>query len=182
MAQAARDAFGLDEVLLAPTGRQPLKRGAGSAPFGDRLAMVELLCAGVPGLTATAIDGPRADGAANYTIDTLRRLQEQEHEQTTLFVIVGADSFLDLPRWRDPVSLLRVAEWIVVSRPGFATAQLHSIPLLEHDAGRIHLLEDVAVPLSATGLRERLRAGEQCADALTPAVLDYIDRHHLYER
>ena len=43
--RAAADAFALDSVLFAPTGRQPLKPGRTHTPFADRLAMVALDCA-----------------------------------------------------------------------------------------------------------------------------------------
>jgi nicotinate-nucleotide adenylyltransferase len=180
VALAARDAFALDRVLLAPTGRQPLKPEAHSAAFADRLAMVQRLCEGEPQLAASAVDGPRPDGAANYTIDALGRVREQAGRGAQMFVIVGADSFLDLPRWRDPAALLSAAEWIVVSRPGFSAAELRAVPLPTHDAGRVHLLQGVKVPVSATDVRSRLLAGESCDDMLTAAVRAYIQTHHLY--
>src|SRR6185312_10436146 len=42
VAEAVRDKFALDRLLLAPTAIQPLKHGA-HASFIDRLRMVELL-------------------------------------------------------------------------------------------------------------------------------------------
>jgi len=188
VAIAARDAFGLDRILLAPTGRQPLKPNAASAAFSDRLAMVLLLCEGQSGLEASAIDGPRADGEANYTIDTLQRLQADVSVAGAvpgtgaLFVIVGADSFLDIARWRDPVALLSIADWIVVSRPGFSAEQLRAARLPEHDADRVHLLEGVDIPVSATDVRGRLVAGGDLGGALSAPVLAYIESHHLYGR
>lgn len=182
VALAARDAFALDRVLLAPTGRQPLKPDAHAAPFADRLAMVQRLCEGEPQLAASALDGPRHDGGANYTIDALHQLRAQAEPGAQLFVIVGADAFVDLPRWRDPAALLSTAEWIVVSRPGFSAEQLRAVPLPEHDAGRVHLLEGVEVPVSATDVRSKLLAREDCGDRLTAAVWAYIEAHHLYGR
>lgn len=182
MAEAARDAFALDLVLLAPTGLQPLKPDAHAAPFDDRLAMVELLCEGSRGLAAVDVERPRGDGVPNYTVDTLERLRRATGGQSEIFVIVGADSFVDLPRWRDPAGLLAAAQWIVVSRPGFTAEQLRGVALPEHDASRVHLLDGVAVPVSATEVRERLLQGEDSADALTPSVRDYIATHHLYGR
>ena len=44
IATAAANALGLDSVLFAPAGRQPLKLDGTVTSFEDRLAMVELAC------------------------------------------------------------------------------------------------------------------------------------------
>lgn len=179
IATAAADVFDLEQVLFAPVGRQPLKTGRPPAPFADRLAMVELACGGDERFTASEIDAPRADGLPNYTVDTLTALRE-EMPEARLFHLVGADSFLDLRRWREPVRLLELAEWIVVSRPGFALAELSSLGLTPLQRGRVHLLQTVHEDVAATDLRERLEAGDSCVDVLAPGVSAYIESHHLY--
>lgn len=184
IAQAALDAFALDRVLLAPTGRQPLKPVGSAASFADRLAMAAILCADTPKLEPSALDTPRSDGALNYTIDTLNQLRAELSSEDSLFVLVGADAFLDLPRWRDPKGLLDAAEWIVVSRPGVGSVDLDAI-LGSLDASpaqveRVHLLNGVDDPASATDIRALLRAGDDCSSLLTPGVLEYIREHHLY--
>jgi nicotinate-nucleotide adenylyltransferase len=179
IATAAADVFDLDEVLFAPVGRQPLKTGGKPAPFADRLAMVELGCRADKRFAATDLDGPRSDGGPNYTVDALARLSETLPD-TRLFNLCGADSFLDLRRWHEPERLLELAEWIVVSRPGFPLADLSPLGLTPHEKGRIHLLQTVHEDVAATNLRERLEIGDACMDVLSPAVSAYIQVHHLY--
>ncbi len=174
MARVARERFALDEVLLAPTGLQPLKRHGAEAPFADRLAMTALLCMGeADGLRASAIDAPRPDGAPNYTVNTLEAMR-REWPGARLFAILGADNLREFSRWRQPERLAELAEWIVVSRPGFVLSG--EMPARV----RVHRIEDVAVPLASRDLRERLREGESCADAIPAAVLGYIRAHGLY--
>lgn len=184
VARAAASTFHLNRVLLAPVASQPLKPNNAEASFDDRLHMVQLLCEQAGALEASAIDGPRPDGAPNYTIDTLERLRSTLPEEAGIFVIVGADSFQTLRQWRSPDELLRVAEWIVVSRPHAAgpsavssSEPLHLTPAQQ---AHIHLLEGVAEPASATTVRERLRAGDSCEDLLPASILSYIHTHHLY--
>jgi nicotinate-nucleotide adenylyltransferase len=179
IATAAADVFDLDSVLFAPVGRQPLKAGGAPTPFADRLAMVELACSLDPRFAVSELDAPRPDGAPNYTVDTLETLHETMPD-ARLFNLVGADSFLDLPRWQGSERLLELAEWIVVSRPRFPLADLTPLGLTPHQRGRVHLLQTVHEDVAATGLRERLAAGDPCTDVLAPAVLDYILTHHLY--
>lgn len=180
VALAAARAFSLDRVLMAPVGSQPLKPGGPAAGFGDRLAMTKLLCDGQPKLEASAIDAPLANGSPNFTIDTLARLQTKAGAETEIFVIVGADAFLSLRQWREPEELLRAAEWIVVSRPGFSREKLASLHLSAAQMERVHWLDGVAEPATATDLRARLREGADIHDEIPPAILSYIRAHHLY--
>lgn len=179
IATAAADAFHLDQVLFAPTGRQPLKPNGSPTPFGNRLAMVTLVCADDQRFHPSTIDAPRPDGLPNYTAGTLAELQ-QSTPDAALFNLVGADSFLSLPDWRDPGRLLALAEWIVVSRPGFSLEDLSPLHLTPQQRARVHLLETVHEDISATRLRERLHTGDPCTDLLPAEVSSYIQAHHLY--
>ena len=179
LAHAAADAFALDRILFAPTGRQPLKNDPPVADFADRLAMVRLLCLNEPGFEALDLDAPHSDGSPNYTVDVLSALRLREPE-AALFSLVGADSFLDLRRWRDPERLLALAEWIVVSRPEFDLNHLEVLGLTAQQRGRVHTLSTLDDDTSATEIRDRLRFGVTPADRLSPEVLLYIARMRLY--
>ena len=176
-AQAAADAFALDRIYVAPTGRQPLKFTGPQASFVHRLAMTQLLCEEDSRLVSSSLDRPHPDGAPNYTVDLLQQLRTPED---TLFNIVGADSFLDLRYWREPERLLTLAEWIVLSRPGFSLDDLAPLALTSEQRERVHLLQTVHVNIAATEIRSRLSHRDPCIDALTPAVESYITEHHLY--
>ena len=179
IARAAVNAFQLDSVLFAPVGRQPLKLDGGSSSFADRLAMTTLACAEDKRFQASSIDAPRPDGLPNYTVDTLAELRKTM-PGAELFNLVGADSFLNLPQWREPRRLLELAEWIVVSRPGFSLGDLSSLRLTAHQMTRVHLLQTVHEDISATDLRHRLQSGDSCADLLPAEVSSYIQVHDLY--
>ena len=179
------EAFSLDLVLFAPTAHQPLKPGGATASFEDRLAMVSLLChlqpeEASPRFEASSLDAPLPGGEPNYTVNTLSNLRKTISPSDTIFVIVGADAFLDLRRWRSPDALLDLAEWIVVSRPGFSLQQLDTLGLTPAQFQRVHLLEGIHEVASATAIRILLNAGSDCVDLLPPSVLSYIRAHHLY--
>jgi len=180
VAEAVRDRFALDRVLLAPAAVQPLKAHGAHASFADRLRMVELLCAGSHGIEASTIDGPQANGAPNYTIDTLHRLRDELPPGTEIFVIVGADAFLGIPQWKDSAALLEQARWIVVSRPGFDLHQLETLRLTAEQRARIETLSDFENPVSATEIRERFHEHDTAHALVPPKVLEYIRAHHLY--
>jgi nicotinate-nucleotide adenylyltransferase len=176
IAQAAADGFHLDTILFAPAGRQPLKSENHTTPWDDRLAMVTLACTQDPRFQPTTLDAPRPDGLPNYTVDTLAELHLL-YPEAMIFSLIGADSFLTLPHWRAPNRLLELAEWIVVSRPGFPVDDSFLTP---QQRTRVHLLQTVHEDVAATDLRHRLRTGDPCTDLLPPAVSTYIQTHRLY--
>jgi len=180
VAQAAAKAFGLGRVLFAPTALQPLKPDGSTASYADRLEMVQRLCEDTAGLEASALDAPTPDGQPNFTVDTLARLRTEIAADDEVFVIVGADAFLDLRRWREPDRLLDLAEWIVVTRPGNSLEQIDGLDLSEAQRRRVHLLGGIAEEVSATTIREALREHRDCSGLLPAPVLDYIESRHLY--
>lgn len=181
LARAAADQFALDTVFFAPAGRQPLKQTSAAASFTDRLTLCALTCAEDPRFAVSNLDAPRPDGSPSFTVRTLELLGRLMPE-ATLFSLAGADSFRTLGHWREPARLLELAEWIVVSRPGYPLADPEGLPLTPAQRLRIHQLDTVHEEVSATGLRERLQAGEPCGDALSTPVEQYIRSEGLYRK
>ena len=180
IAYAAARAFALDTVLFAPAARQPLKAAGTSAGYADRLAMATLAATLRPEFGVSDLDAPRADELPNYTVETLARLRCTLPETAQIFALVGADSFLSLPKWRAYQELLRLAEWVVVSRPGYSLADLSELPLSVEERARVHVLDGIAEDVSATELRLRLAAGEDCTELIPGPVWAYIAEHGLY--
>ena len=185
VARAAAQTFGLDRILFAPTANQPLKRDGAAAPYPDRLAMVSLLCDFQPAdavhhFEPSSLDAPLPGFAPNYTVDTLTRLRDALSPADVLFAIIGADAFLGLPTWRSPDTLFKLAQWIVVSRPGLSLRQLDALSLSPAQLQRVHLLDSIQEAASATTIRTLLLAGADCRGLLTPQILHFIRAHHLY--
>jgi nicotinate-nucleotide adenylyltransferase len=208
IAQAARDALGLDEVLFAPVGAQPLKPEGSTAPYPDRVAMTELAIAGHRGFVLSGIDAPDASGRPNYTLHTLRKLRSAQPD-ADLYCLIGADSFLTLRKWYGAPEIPFAADLIVASRPGERFHDLAAVlPLgltshpgeqiasadqrieleayeLHNAAGqsaRLFVLPGLDIAISATAIRQQLRGGAPAAaQAVVPgAVAQYIREHGLY--
>ena len=199
IAHAALTRLALDEVLVAPVATQPLKTGNANSSFADRLAMVRLAVAGIPGLAASSVDAPLPNGRPNYTFDTLQRLR-MLHPADQLFCLLGADSFLTLKRWHRCTELLLFCDFIVAGRPGFSLEEINaSLPPGVHNVGEqshpgstrytlagsglkteLFLLPDLDQDISATEIRAALAEGAQLETVLAPAVSEYIRAHALY--
>jgi nicotinate-nucleotide adenylyltransferase len=203
IARAAIRRLALDLVLVAPVGTQPLKGGSAHSSFEDRLAMVRLAVAGEPGLIASSVDAPLANGQPNYTFDTLQRLHNQLQPGDMLFCLLGADSFLTLKSWHRCAELLVFCNFIVAGRPGFSLQEVQAaLPegvkatgerqeagytrlTLSGPSGQsseLFLLPDLDQDISATEIRAALAEGSTPQTVLPSAVADYIRIHGLYRQ
>lgn len=126
VARAARTALGLDQVLFAPVGSQPLKPHGASASFEDRLAMTQLAVAADAGFAVSLIDAPNELGTPNFTIDSVTRLRGELPAEADLYCLMGADSLLALRNWHRAAEVPFVASLIVASRPGERVEGLQS--------------------------------------------------------
>ncbi len=127
VARAAQTALHLDAILFCPVAAQPLKPLGSTAAFQDRLAMTELAIEDQPGFEISLADAPTPDGAPNYTIDTLLRLRGQLPPPSTLFCLMGADSFRALRQWHRGAEIPFAAPLIVASRPGQQLSDLAAV-------------------------------------------------------
>jgi nicotinate-nucleotide adenylyltransferase len=118
VARAAQAALGLDTVLFAPVGAQPLKPQGSTASFADRLEMTRLAIGSNPGFVVSLADAPKPSGEPNFTLQTLHRLRAGLPPEGALFCLMGADSFTGLRRWRGAAEIPFAAPLIVASRPG----------------------------------------------------------------
>ena len=99
-------------------------------------------------------------------------------------MLVGTDMFLSLPAWREPEEVFRLAHIVLMRRESDPNEtslikQAHERYVREFSA-RITQIDERALELSSTELRERL-AGGRPIDGLVPSdVEDYIREHGLY--
>ncbi len=171
LAEEARAKLGLDRVLLVPAAAQPLKAQGLAAGAEDRLAMARLAAAPFPWIEVSDIEVRRPP--PSYTIDTLRAIRA-ERQDAELFFVIGADAARDLPRWFQVGELLRLATFVVATRPGF---ELVAPPPLRD---RLRTLEIEALPISSTEVRRLLHAGGDVSRLLPAPVLAYIRERGLY--
>lgn len=172
-AEAAREAYGLEQVWFLPSHIPPHKHEAG-ATGAQRLEMVHSAVAGHPDFRV--LDWEVARGGVSYTIETVRRLQT-EHPQDEFYFIIGADMVQYLPKWRDIDELTRRLYFIGVGRPG-TPLDLAALP--RHIAQKVLLADMLQVDISSTVLRSRAAAGKSIRYMVPDAVFDYVQRSGCY--
>ncbi|UCF67073.1 MAG: nicotinate (nicotinamide) nucleotide adenylyltransferase [Acidobacteriota bacterium] len=186
VAAAARDALGLDLVEMIPSARPP-HRGRATADAFERLVMTALGCLDEPRVVSSPREIRR--GSTSFTVDTLREIG-QEHAEAELYLILGGDGYDDLPHWRDPHTILRLAHLAVIARPGsdgLDAVRAADRPRLR-EAGQpppegaqaVYRVPMEPLAVSSRAIRRRLRAGEDPGDALPELVHRFISKHQLY--
>ena len=172
IAQLAREAASLDEVVFVPAARPPHKEDEKLADAAHRVAMLRAALAGEPAATVSEIeleeDGPR------FTVDTLTRLAARWPDAALSF-IMGLDSLHDFPGWREPERILSGFRVIAVDRPGVDPATLD--PAV---TARCLTVTGNPFAISSTGIRSRAARGLSLRHLVPEPVARYIADHGLY--
>jgi nicotinate-nucleotide adenylyltransferase len=190
MGEAARDALGLERVIVMPSRTPPHRPQQPLASAFHRFAMAALAVDGAERFEAGDLE-LRTPGPS-YTADTLDRLHATGLERDRIFFITGADAFAEIETWSRYPDVLDLAHFVVVSRPGYdARSVVQRIPAAEARvadgvSGRavigtsIFVVSDATPDVSSTDVRRRLRDHEPVTGLVAAAVERHIRRHRLY--
>jgi len=218
LARAAMERCNLGRIYFVPASVPPHKQSQPLASYPHRYAMVVLATMSekafvpslleAPGTALPQVSGRKATGsqsvpAANYSIDTVRRLKLTLKRADRLFFLIGIDAFNDIAKWHQAEDLLRECEFIVASRPGYSLADIANAlpeglrpkaevtkPFSKQPAKgdlvlagvTIHMLENVQQNVSATAIREAVSAKRPLTRFVDPAVAEYIKKMELYRK
>jgi len=177
-AEEVRYRLRLDKVLFVPAGMPPHKLDHDITPTRHRLAMLELAIASNPGFALSRVDIDRHGPC--YTVDTLALLHEEYGPGTELFFLMGMDSLAEILTWKEPERLIRLAQIVVVGRPGFQADVDELDKVLPGAAERISIVDTPLMEVSSSDIRQRVREGAPIRYQVPEAVEAYIRAHRLY--
>jgi nicotinate-nucleotide adenylyltransferase len=170
VAQAAREELGLDRLFFIPAAQSPFKPESKPTSAADRLRLLRLALAGK---NWCEIDEQEINrGGVSYTIDTVRDYH-QRFPDAEIFYLIGGDHVEKLHSWRDAEELARMAQFVVVPRPGQA-----EIPFPKPFRGRA--LKGFPLGVSSSQIRARIKAGEPIEHLVTATVAEAIQGLGLY--
>lgn len=186
LAEQCREQCGLDEIWFLPAGAPPHKQDTVISAGRIRAEMLELAIAGHRAFAVNCMELDRA--GTTFTVETLQHLHE-ENPSRKLFFIVGADSLEDLPTWREPRQIARLATIVAVNRgvsPSAENAQHAQLDAVRKALGqavadRIQFVTMPGIGLSATDIRQRVRQGRSIRYMTPRSVEQYIVEHRLYQ-
>ena len=182
VAEAARDALGLERVLFVPNRQPPHKPDQVVTPAADRLAMVRAAIADNPAFEVSTIEIDRE--GPSYTSDTLEALRAERvavGESGDLALILSADAVAGLATWHEPARVLELAQLVIAPRDGYPDIDEAAIARLVPGAeARIVVLDGPRMSLSASEIRSRAAVGRSLRYLVPDAVAAYIGDHALY--
>ncbi|UCD55099.1 MAG: nicotinate-nucleotide adenylyltransferase [Candidatus Omnitrophota bacterium] len=169
IAKQALKKLHLDKIIFIPAYIPPHKKIYGNITATDRIHMLRLAIKSEKRF-AISLYEIRKKGKS-YSIKTIRFLKKKYGKRTGLFFLIGADSLKGLPGWKDAGGLLKLAQFVVVPRPGFAVKN------------RVPGILKIDIPkkdISSTKIRRLLREKEPIKRFVPKRVYRYIKEHKLY--
>jgi nicotinate-nucleotide adenylyltransferase len=171
VAQAAREELELERLFFIPAAQSPFKPDSKPTSSEERLRLLRLALAGK---TWCEIDEQELQrGGVSYTINTLSDYH-QRFPEAKIFYLIGGDHVHKLPTWRDAEELARLAEFVVVPRPGQT-----EIPFPAPFHGQA--LKGFPLGVSSSQIRARVKAREPIDHLVAAPVAEAIRGSSLYQ-
>jgi nicotinate-nucleotide adenylyltransferase len=160
----------LKQVWLVVSPQNPLKSQGSLLNEYDRLHLAKLAIEDDLQLKVSDIEFslPRP----SYTIDTLTYLQEK-YPQHEFSVIMGGDSFQNLPKWKNFETLVKNYRFIVYRREGFDISNDYGAEVL--------FLEAPLLQLSATLIRNNRKEGITIRYLVPEKVREEIENNNYFK-
>lgn len=161
----------LQKVWFVVSPQNPFKPSATLLNEYDRLHLVQKAVEGDDRLKASEIEFSLPK--PSYTSHTLAYLSEK-HPSCEFTIIMGSDSFQNLPKWKNAETIIANYPILIYQRPQFevsntigANATILAAPLLE---------------ISATYIRECLQKGKSIRYLVPAIVEEEIEKSSFYKR
>ncbi|MEO2063636.1 MAG: nicotinate (nicotinamide) nucleotide adenylyltransferase [Christiangramia sp.] len=162
----------LEEIWLVVTPHNPHKKKKTLLDNNQRLEMVYRACEDYPKLQPSNIEFSLPQ--PNYTVNTLAHLQEKFPERQ-FCLIMGEDNIKGLPKWKNYEVLLENYEIYVYPR---ISEETNTEDLAKHP--KIHIIDAPIIEISATHIRNSIKAGKNVRPLLPNKVWEYLDEMNFY--
>jgi nicotinate-nucleotide adenylyltransferase len=161
----------LDQVWFVISPQNPLKKSGTLLNEYHRLYLVQVSIEDEPSLKASDIEFrlPRP----SYTIDTLTYLSEK-FSAHQFSVIMGSDSFQNLPAWKNYKQILSNYKIIVYQRPGFVAEN-------NFQSENIMVLKAPMLEISSTYIRKTIMEGKSIRYLVPEKVRIEIEQNGYYK-
>ncbi|MFN7748211.1 MAG: nicotinate (nicotinamide) nucleotide adenylyltransferase [Cyclobacteriaceae bacterium] len=160
----------LSKVWFVVSPHNPLKDSKSLLHEFDRYDMVKAAIADHYKLEVSDVEFhlPRP----SYTIDTLAHLVER-YPNHSFRVILGEDSLVNLPKWKNYRQLLDLYGLYIYPRPGSEKTELHRHP-------NVTLVDAPLLDISATYIRQCIKNNKSIRYLVPEPVEQMIRQRHLY--
>jgi len=177
VAEEARIKLGFNEVLFVPAGQPWLKLDRNITPAEHRVEMVRRAIADNPHFKICTLEVERT--GPSYTVDTLTMLREQLGSEASLFFILGHDTLVELPSWKEPKKLAQLCRLVVAPRLGSKDLK-HLETEIPGLLDKVIQLDMPVIGISSSGIRQRIAQGLPIRYLVPAEVEKYITGQKIY--
>ncbi len=161
----------IKQVWFVVSPQNPLKPASSLLNEYHRLYLVQLAIEGENGFKASDIEFKLPK--PSYTVDTLAYLQEK-YPTYEFSIIMGSDSFQNLPKWKN-------YQWLIQHYSIFVYRRPEHEKLPEYPGAKdVHILNAPLLPISSTDIRKDIKEGRSIRYLVPEAVRKEIERNGYY--
>ncbi len=164
----------MDELWFVVSPQNPFKDKKSLLKDHNRLDMVQLAVKNYPNMRASNVEFSLPQ--PSYTSDTLTYLREK-HPDYSFSLIMGEDNLNGLHKWKNAELLLK--NYHIIVYPRIFENEKKDPEYLGHE--NISLVKAPIIELSATEIRNMIKAGKNVRPMLPPEVFDYLDGSSFYK-
>ena len=193
--------FSLDKILFIPSALPPHKKPGDIVDVKDRLEMIHQALIPYPDFEISDVELKRP--GPSYTIDTVRYFKRIINKQSTLYLLLGLDAFLDIDTWKSYADLFSLTPFIVIMRKdkrkngtvgGLKTIEDHlkskvsdgyqysaSGSRFSHEEKQpVFVFNTPPIDISSTDIRRLIHKGKSIKQMVPEVVENFIKRKGLY--
>lgn len=179
IAYEAKEALNLDKVIFMVAGNPPHKTEANVIDSNYRYDMVEMAIKDYSGFEISDYEIQKQ--GYSYTYETLKYLKGDEGD-IEVFFIAGADSLMDIEKWKNPELVLSNCTFVAFNRGDYSkeTLEEQKKKLEDKYNSNIILLDISNLDISSSMIRERIMNGKRVDFFIPDKVMNYIEQNKLY--
>ena len=181
LAQYCKNELLLDKIFLIPTYTPPHKISKDLADETHRLTMCSLASENLDDFEVCDIEIKRQ--GKSYTFETLISLKEL-YPDDEFYLIMGADMFLTLDKWKNPESIFANAVIITIPRNDSDKEELEIYynAVIKNMGAKAVILPNNVQTVSSTFIRENIGDYNTISDLIDKKVYEYIISNNLYRK
>ncbi|KTC78280.1 nicotinate-nucleotide adenylyltransferase [Legionella brunensis] len=185
--------FNFDQFIFLPC-KIPVHKNDAIATTKQRIEMLKLALKNLnKNFTIDLYEINRE--SPSYMVDTLEYFRHQLGANAAITLLLGADSFLQLPEWHQWERLLTLGNLLVMKRASTDDTRVpaalkkllishetdNSNTILNNPSGFIYRFDAGNFDVSSTWIRQRLAENKEITNYLPQEVLQYIKQNNLYK-
>ncbi|MDB5195855.1 MAG: nicotinate-nucleotide adenylyltransferase [Flaviaesturariibacter sp.] len=161
----------IQKVWFVVSPQNPFKPSTTLLNEYDRLHLVQKAIAGTDNFKASDIEFSLLK--PSYTAHTLAHLKDK-YPANTFHIIMGSDSFQNLPQWKNAGAIISNYPLLVYKRPGF--------DIIDDYGAQLQVMQAPLLEISATHIRELVQQGKSIKYLVPESVEDEINTNRFFKK